>query len=830
MLKTGENNISLNLSEFYYPIKHNFLGRKKFTILRLFVILLSLILLINNPLLAQSARITGRVVDAETNAPLAFVNVIVLNTEIGAATDLDGDFLITGLEPGFYRLMASFIGYEIGYSDEIEVNNSRNAYVTIPLAQKNIELGTVTVRASRFETIEESPLSVQQIQVSDIEKNPGSNRDISKVIQSFPGIGGSVAYRNDVIVRGGGPSESVFYLDGIEIPNLNHFATQGASGGPVGIINPDFIQSVDYYSGAFPANRGDALSGVFNFKQKSGSKSKTNHRAVVGASELALTMDGPLGEKTTYLASVRQSYLQFLFGVIGLPFLPTFNDYQIKTETQFDAKNKLTILSLGALDKSRLNLDIDDPDESQEYILNYLPEYNQWNYMIGANYTHFRGKSYQNYIFSRNMLNNEAYKYRNNDEDLPKTQDYVSQEIENKFRFENTLRVQDYKFNMGAGVQYVKYNNETYRQLFVNGVTVENNYESEIDFFKYSVFAQVSKPVLNQRLNLSLGVRTDINDYTSSMSNPVEQLSPRFSASYALTQKWNLNFNVGRYYQLPAYTTLGYRNNDGLLVNKNNDLKYIGVNHLIGGLEYKPYVESRVAIEGFYKEYDHYPFSVLDSISIANKGGEFGAIGDEAVTSDGKGRAYGMEISGRVTFPNQIDAIFAYTFVRSEFEDYYGKMIPSSWDSRHIFTGTMTKSFKKGWQIGGKLRYLGGLPYTPFDMEKSALVSAWNTQGRPFPDYSQYNANRLDPFVQLDLRIDKQYNFKNFALLLYLDVQNALNYQAKDQDIILIETDAGGNRIIVNPEAPESEQKYQLKRVENTSGTLLPSIGIVLDF
>ncbi len=789
-----------------------------------------LFLLITTTLFAQTARISGRVIDADTNQPLAFVNVIVLNTEIGAATDLDGNFIITGLEPGFYRLMASFIGYEIGYSDEIEVNSSKNTFVTIELQQKNIELGTVTVRASTFEKIEESPVSVQQIQVSDIEKNPGANRDISKVIQSFPGVGGSVAYRNDVIVRGGGPAESVFYLDGIEIPNLNHFATQGASGGPVGIINPDFIQSVDYYSGAFPANRGGALSGVFNFKQKTGNRQQTNRRAVIGASELALTMDGPLGKKTTYLASVRRSYLEFLFSALGLPFLPTFNDYQIKTETQFDTKNKLTIVSLGALDKNRLNLDIDDPTEDQQYILNYLPESDQWNYMIGANYTHFKGKSFQNYIVSRNMLNNESFKYRDNDENLNKTQDYKSQEIENKFRFENTLRYKDYKVTIGAGLQYAKYNNETYQQLFVNGSTFEKNYDSELDMFKYSGFAQVSKPVLNQRLDLSFGIRTDFNNYSASMSNPIDQLSPRFSASYALTKKWNVNFNTGRYYQLPAYTTLGYRDNNGALVNKQNDLKYIGVNHYIAGFEYLPYVDSRITVEGFYKQYSQYPFSVLDSISIANKGGDFGVIGDEEVTSTSEGRAYGFEVSGRINLPSRLNLIFAYTYVRSEFEDYEGDLVPSSWDSRHIFTGTMTKGLKNGWQMGGKLRYLGGLPYTPYDMNKTALISAWNTQGRPFWDYSRYNAKRLDPFVQLDLRVDKQFNFQNFALLLYLDVQNALNYQSKEQDIVIVDTDGNGNRIIENPEAPPAEQRYKLRRVESTAGTVLPTIGVILDF
>lgn len=181
-------------------------------------------------------------------------------------------------------------------------------------------------------------------------------------------------------------------------------------------------------------------------------------------------------------------------------------------------------------------------------------------------------------------------------------------------------------------------------------------------------------------------------------------------------------------------------------------------------------------------------------------------------------------------FANRLDAIFAYTFVRSEFEDYNEELIPSSWDSRHIFTGTLTKAFNRGWQVGGKLRYLGGLPYTPYDLDKSSLVSAWETQGRPFWNYSQYNAERLNPFLQLDLRIDKQFNFSNVALLVYMDIQNALNYQSKQQDIVIVETDASGNKIIENPNAPLDEQRYQLKRIKSTAGTVLPTIGIVLDF
>ncbi|HQH41927.1 MAG TPA: Plug domain-containing protein, partial [Bacteroidales bacterium] len=216
-----------------------------------------------------------------------------------------------------------------------------------------------------------------------IEKNPGGNRDISRVIQAFPGVASTPAYRNDVIVRGGGPSENRFFLDGVEIPNLNHFATQGASGGPVGIINADLIREVNFYSGAFPASRGNALSSVLEFSTIDGNKEKTKFRGSVGASDLALALDGPLTSNTTYFLSARRSYLQFLFSALGLPFLPTYNDFQFKVRSRPDAKNEILIMGLGSLDNSRLNLNANET-EIQRYILGYLPENKQYSYTFGA--------------------------------------------------------------------------------------------------------------------------------------------------------------------------------------------------------------------------------------------------------------------------------------------------------------------------------------------------------------------------------------------------------------------------------------------------------------
>jgi len=774
---------------------------------------------------AQTAQISGRVIDATNNEPLPFANVVVKGTTIGATTDFDGGFVITGLKPGFVSLQATYVGYRNTESAEIQLTNAKAEYLEIAMENAGVALEEVEVKANPFVRTEESPLSLQKLGVSEIETSPGSNRDISRVIQSLPGVGSGVSFRNDIIIRGGGPSESVFYLDGVQIPTINHFATQGSSGGAVGILNADFISSVDFYSGAFPANRGNSLSGIFEFTQKEGNKEKTRFRGTVGASELSLTLDGPVGEKSSFIFSVRRSYLQFLFDVIGLPFLPTFNDYQLKWKTRFDKKNELTIVSIGALDQFRLNTGIKDPTEEQEYILNYLPVNEQWSYAIGAVYKHFKENSFQTLVVSRNMLNNTSYKYPDNDESRPKTLNYASQEIENKIRFENNIRWGSYKFVYSLGGQYAHYFNSTQQQLFVGNELLDIDYKSNLDLLSAGASAQISKNFLSERLTLSAGLRTDFNNYSNSMGNPLNQLSPRFSASYILSEKWAVTANTGRYYQLPAYTTLGFRDNNGVLVNKENELKYIAANHFIAGLQYIPRPDIFFSMEGFYKEYSNYPFSLNDSISLANKGADFGVLGAEEVVSNNKGRAYGFELLNRSKLPSGFNLILSYTFVRSEFEDFNNALIPSSWDFRNIIVLTASKNFKRNWIAGIKWRYDGGLPFTPYDMDKSSLIAAWDAQGGPYLDFGRLNQLRLKPYHQLDVRVDKKYFFEKWSLMVYVDIQNLYNFKAELQDNLVREKDGNGNIITV-----DNNSKYLLRGIENTSGTVLPSVGIMVEF
>jgi hypothetical protein len=784
-----------------------------------------LFLLISINLSGQNGRIQGRIYDITSNEPLPFANIIIASTNIGTTSDLDGNFTFTGVNPGYIQLIATYVGYKQTISQEILITNAKAATVDIAMEVAETELEEIYVTTLPFQKTRESPVSLNKIYTSEIETNPGSNRDISRVIQSFPGVGSTVSFRNDIIIRGGGPSESKFYLDDIEIPNINHFGTQGASGGPVGILNADLISSVDYYSGAFPANRGNALSGIFEFSQVDGNPEKPKFRGTLGASEVSLTVDGPVGNNTNFIMSARRSYLQFLFDVIGLPFLPTFSDYQLKWRSKINDKNEIKIVSIGALDQFKLNLDIENPDDEQQYILSFVPVNEQWSYAIGAVYKHYGEKSYKTLVLSRNMLNNTIYKYPENDETQARILDYESREIENKFRFENTSITEKLRFIYGFSGEYVKYSNSTYQQIFISDSLREVDYDSFLDFYKWGLFVQASKKFYKDKLTVSLGIRSDANNYSESMQNLINQLSPRLSLSYSLTKKLSINFNTGKYFQLPAYTTLGYRDNEGVLQNKVNNLKYIEVNHIIYGVEYRLKPEIIFTVEGFHKIYNNYPFSLRDSVSLANKGGDFGVVGDEEVKSISSGRAYGFEIMNRTRLDNKLNLIAAYTFVRSQFKDKNSEYIPSAWDSKHLFTLTLIRNLKKNWSAGLKWRFVGGLPYTPYDLEKSSIKQAWDSRGRAFPDNSRFNSERLKEFHQLDIRIDKKYFFSKWSLMFYLDIQNVYNYQADQPDYIIREQDDSGNYILL-----DNNTRYSLKTIESSSGTVLPTIGIMVEF
>jgi hypothetical protein len=796
-------------------------------------LLLSTFVFVTLAFFSQNSLVKGRVTNILNNEPIPFAKIIAVDQQKGAISDVKGFYEIVGLNPGVYYFKVTVAGYKELVINEITVTNARSIELNFALEEIILEQEEVVVKASPFQRKSESPVSLKTLNATEIERLPGAGRDVSKVIAALPGVASRATFRNDIIIRGGSPGENKFYLDGIEVPNINHFATQGSSGGPVGLLNVNFIREVDFYSGAFPSNRANGLSSVLSFKQKDGNQDAFITNFALGSSDAALTFDGPIGKKVDFIFSARRSYLQFLFAALQLPILPTYNDFQYKINYKLNDKNKITFIGLGAIDDFRLNAKVNEnvtdsaTRESNNYILNNLPLQKQWNYTVGVNWLHYSKNSYQNIVVSRNMLNNSATRTSNK---IPAPDnvilDYTSFEAENKFRFEHTYNKNSWRLNAGAGYEYAKYFNSTFNRITVQGVPVLVDFESTLNLHKVALFGQLSKSLLKEKLNLSFGLRTDVNSYAKSMMNPLNQLSPSFSVNYRFNSQWALNGNIARYHQLPAYTILGYRDANGVLKNKENDLRYISADHFVLGTEYLTKFDSRFTLEGFFKSYNRYPFSLKDSLSLANVGSDFGIVGNEEVKSISTGRTYGVEFLYQQKMYKGFYAILAYTYVVSEFRDKNNSYVPTSWDSRNIISLTGGKRFKKGWEVGFRWLFSGGSPYTPIDVETSGLIQNWDINGQGVLDINRLNTQRESNFHQLNLRVDKKIFLDKFNMNFYLDIQNAYGYKAKLAPILLVETDANDNPIV----DPNDPTRYKTKFIENTNGIVQPTLGIIIEF
>jgi CarboxypepD_reg-like domain/TonB dependent receptor/TonB-dependent Receptor Plug Domain len=797
--------------------------------------LLFTFLLLSKMAFGQSGTIKGKVFNKLNNEGVPFANVVIQGTSQGSAADGEGYFEITGLNPGQYNVEATFVGFKSLVIFEVQVTNARPVLLEFALEEEAQQLKEIEVTASNtFVKNDESPLSLRSIGPAEIKRTPGGNRDVSKVIRSLPGVASPPGFRNDIIIRGGAPSENTFYLDGIQIPVINHFQTQGSSGGPVGMLNVDLLKEVNFYSGAFPANRGNTLSSVFDFQLRDGRTDKWTFNGIVGATDLGVTFDGPVSEKSSLVISARRSYLKFLFSAFNLPFLPIYNDLQFKYKYKFNSKNQLTILGIGAIDDFELNMDAPEKAESvadreeAEYILNIIPVSTQWNYTTGVKYDHFRSRGNTSVILSTNTLKNSSVKYQGNDTSDPNKliQDYESRETETRLRLETYESINS-KYSLVGGLNFERavYDTRDYSRLVnIDGVVVRD-FTSLFTMNKWGLFGQASAKYF-EKLTLSLGLRADANNYSDEMNNLLDQLSPRLSASYSFSDRVNANFNTGIYYQLPAYTVLGYRNSTtGELENKNNGVKYIRSKHLVSGLEFNLEHNARITAEGFYKWYEQYPFLTEEMISLANLGADFGTVGNAPVKSISNGRSYGLELLYQQKLWKGFYGILAYTFVKSEFETKDLEFAPSAWDNRHLVSVTGGKRFGKNWELGIRWLFTAGAPYTPYDVQETVRKTNWDVRPYGIPDYNLLNTRRISSFHQLDVRLDKKYYFTRWSLNVYLDVQNVYNYVTKFQDNIDVQKDSNGTPIV----NPDNDAFYIPKYIQSTSGTVLPTIGIIVE-
>lgn len=774
-------------------------------------LLFSLIFLSSNLFSLSNGDISG-FVKTINDVPIENAYVFIENTSLGTRTDSLGFYRIKSIPSSKYNLIASALGFEKKYIFNVIIKSTANQEYNFVLNESKNKIGEVRIKSSKFKNNIETPLSIQSLSASEIANYPGSNNDVVRVAQSLPGVSPSIGgFRNDLIIRGGAPNETVYYLDGVEIPNINHFSTQGSSGGPVGLLNVSFIEDVTLSTSAFAAKYDNPLSGVLQFKQRNGNREKLNLNFRLSASEAAITAEGPLFKKnlersnTSFIASVRRSYLDFLFKLIELPIRPNYWDYQYKITHKINDYNEISILGVGSIDEFSV-ASLDNFDANQKAFQEQAPYIEQNSNTIGVSWKRRFKKNNGSFLLtlSNNNFNNEFTRYEDNINKTGELFKNQANENETKLRFDYNLFINSWKLNFGSNQQYSNYSNTTTDN--VNS----NFYQTKISFIKYGIYANISNSFFDNKLDVSFGFRMDDDSYLN--SNILNTFSPRASFSYKLIDNLSINGSLGRYFKIPPYTILGFRDNTRSLLNQNAD--YIISNHIVLGLEKKLSPYAKVSLEGFYKFYENYPVSVLDNVSLANKGAGFEVLGNEKIQSIGKGRAYGIELLAQQKFYKNFFGIFSYTLFNSEFSGFDNIYLPSTWDSRHLISVTSGYKFNKNWEISARFRFSGETPFAPIDTDKSLA----NYPVLSF-DYAGLVNNRLSTFSQIDARVDKKWNFKKFSLNVFFEVQNLLGQTIPQIPEYGLSRDVNGN--IQNPRS--------LVPLQNLNKQVIPSIGVVLD-
>ncbi|MFO7846767.1 MAG: TonB-dependent receptor [Balneolaceae bacterium] len=763
---------------------------------------------------AQSAgTLTGYVTDARSGEPLVGANVGLQGTSKGASTDSDGFYEIDNIEPGTYTVVATYVGYESQRQNNISVRSAGNRNINFELSPTAEQLEEVVVSVSEpFTAPPENPVSFRRLSPEAISTYPAGNSDIAKVVQSLPGVSGSVTgFRNDVIIRGGAPNENIYYLDGIEIPTINHFSTQGSAGGPAGLLNVSFFEGVELSTSAFGASAGNALSGVLRFNQRNGNDRgfRTNFR--VGASEAALTTEGPLfkgdatSSNTTFVASVRRSYLQLLFQLIDLPFLPDYWDYQYKVDHKFNSKNRISLIGVGSIDDFRINVP-DDITPDQQATLDQVPVIQQKTNTTGLTYERrlSDGIGVSRTSLSQSRFFNDFSRYRDNENQDGLFSRNRAREVRNTLRNETTFFREQSTISVGASARLNNFEND----FFDDNTGVSFN--SDLTFLSYGGFFQWSSEGLTEWLDLTAGIRFDGNTFTGRGNEIYRTLSPRASLTVNLDEdgEWKGVLSVGRYFKKPPLNLLGYKERGNFV---NRDSQYIRSDHLTGGINYFPRPSTKISVEGFLKLYDDYPVSTREEVSLANLGGGFEVLGNDDVESVGKGRTYGVEFLTQQTLTTNYYAILAYTLFWSEFTGFDRSLwLPSAWDSRHLLTFTGGYQIGNSWEFSLRTRLIGRTPFAPINEDRSI-----ETYPEFVFDYSRLGSERLEPFNATDIRIDRKWNFQNFSFDLYLEIQNVFGQDAPSEPSYLLE----------NGSSPEFVRVDQL-----SESSILPTIGFILDF
>ncbi len=733
--------------------------------------------------------LAGTITDNVTQEPLAGVTVLVQGTKQGAVSDARGAYRIYDLSPGSYQVRFSSVGYEPVVKTDVVVTTVRPATLDAELIIQPAKNDEVVVRPDYFQRTPDAVTSVQTLGSEEIRRLPGGFEDVVRAISTLPGVAQVANGRNDLLVRGGAPSENLFIIDNIESPNINHFGTQGSGGGPLSFVNLDFISTTTFSTGGFGARYGDRISSVLDIDLRDGREDRLGGKLTLSASQFGLNLEGPATDRGQFLFSARRSYLDFIFKAAGFAFVPEYWDVLGKVTYDLGPSDKLSALAIGAIDRIRqFNRDAEDRFDNSRVLDN-----SQDQLVAGITWKHLFDGGYLSTTLGRTLV---AFRFRQTDTLLEPIFSNVSTEDEFNLRSDMVLLLGERsELSFGAGGKTIGFDAEI--ALRTPGMTIDASPSRR--FYKGSAYAQFAQ-TFGWGMRAIAGVR---GDYFSGIDTTFYP-SLRLALTQPLDELSNISVSAGRYFQSPSYIWLAASD-------ANRALKSIGADVMVLGIDRTLQEDLRVSVEGYYKRYSDYPASLTRQfLVLANTGAGYGgadegfaSFGLDPLVSGGRGRAYGVEFLMQKKL-SQIRAygVLSVSLNRSLFTALDGVERPSNFDQQVIFNLSGGYQFSEDWELGMKFRYASGRPYTP--------VAATGDPGFGYLVVSEYNTLRLPASHALDLRLDRRWPFTSWNLITYVDVQNIYNRK--------------------NPNPPRWDARLQGPGISDTQIGILPSIGVSAEF
>ena len=709
---------------------------------------------------AQTGSIRGQVKDSETMAPLPGTNVMIKGTDLGSACDAEGRFTVDRVPVGSYTVRFSYMGYSDVLIPDVIVKSGRITTADAGMKPSVLELGGVTVTGDYFSQTESQPTSSASFSFEEIRRAPGSGGDVSRIILGLPSLAKVNDQSNSLIVRGGSPIENAFYIDNIEIPNINHFPNQGASGGPLGLVNVDFIQDVTFLAGGFSAAYGNRLSSVMDIRFREGNRSELDGQLDLNFAGFGFVLEGPLpSSKGSWLVSARRSYFDLIGKIvdIGSTVPPHWGDYQWKINCDLSGSHRLTLLGVWADDHN-------DPDEKAavESDMIYYGTQDIYERTTGVNWRALWNRT----GYSNTSVSWTAQEFR---EDFLKTGSNLplirNRSKEGAFRMRNVnhfringMHSLEFGFEAESGIN--RYDNLYGSYPDFSGEPVPAlQVKQDFRAHRLGCFAiLLYRP--HARITTQFGIRVDHDDFSRET-----RVSPRLSFSWRLNSRTSLNGSTGLFHQGLPLILLGQAQD-------NRNLKDPSAVHVVFGIEHLLTESTRLTLEWYRKTYSSLPMdpdepslSLLDELSF-----RYGFFANHGSLTDG-GQAFsqGIELMIQKRLARDFYGMAGASIFQTRYRDGLGVWRDRVYDNRFIFS--VEGGYKPGrnWEFSARWIFAGGTPYTPFDAERSTALN------RAVLDQGRINQARYPAYHSLNLRFDRRFHFSRSNLIAYVSVWNAYN-------------------------------------------------------